>query len=186
MISKVRQDSAKFSNWRPKATETGRLVAYAVRMGWIAAVKPSAMRLRTVSGAGGQIVESTPSRPGRYYLARITDAGSVPCSATKFKGLHLLEAFFIAWKAAPGRIARKRSPPPDLRYPGRNQAVQSDGRRPTHMPPAPRPQAAPWPCIQRRAQSVTGIHGLIRGAKQHFLAGRKVDEGQHPKPYKTT
>lgn len=30
----------------------------------------------------GQIVEFTPSRPGRYYLARITDAGSVPCSTT--------------------------------------------------------------------------------------------------------
>lgn len=30
----------------------------------------------------GQIVESTPSRPRRYHLARIADAGSVPCSAT--------------------------------------------------------------------------------------------------------
>lgn len=34
---------------------------------------------------GGQIVESTPSRPRRYYLARQTDAGSVPCSTTIFK-----------------------------------------------------------------------------------------------------
>ena len=31
----------------------------------------------------GQIVESTPSRPRRYYLARIANAGSVPYSATK-------------------------------------------------------------------------------------------------------
>ena len=33
----------------------------------------------------GQIVESTPSRPRRYYLARIADAGSVPCSATIYQ-----------------------------------------------------------------------------------------------------
>ncbi|WP_324567848.1 hypothetical protein, partial [Ottowia sp.] len=30
MIGKVRQDSAKFSNWRPKTTELGRFVAYGV------------------------------------------------------------------------------------------------------------------------------------------------------------
>ena len=30
MIGKVRQDSAKFSNWRPKATELGRFVSYLV------------------------------------------------------------------------------------------------------------------------------------------------------------
>ena len=36
----------------------------------------------------GQIVESTASRPMRYYLAQKTDAGSVPCSATnQFKHL---------------------------------------------------------------------------------------------------
>src|SRR5690606_18946178 len=34
------------------------------------------------SNRSGQIVESTPSRPRRYYLTRQTDAGSVPCSAT--------------------------------------------------------------------------------------------------------
>src|SRR5690606_13527110 len=32
---------------------------------------------------GGQIVESTPSRPRCYYLALKADAGSVPCSATR-------------------------------------------------------------------------------------------------------
>ena len=31
---------------------------------------------------------------------------------------------------------------------------------------------------------VTGIHGLVRGAKAHFQAGRKVEEGQHLKPHK--
>jgi hypothetical protein len=34
------------------------------------------------SGSVGQIVEFTPSRPRRYYLVLITDAGSVPCSTT--------------------------------------------------------------------------------------------------------
>ena len=84
MIGKGRQDSAKFSNWRPKATELGRFVSYLLwdGMGWIASVKLSTTRLRTVSGVGGQIFESTPPRRRRYYLARITDAGSVPCSTT--------------------------------------------------------------------------------------------------------
>jgi hypothetical protein len=31
---------------------------------------------------------------------------------------------------------------------------------------------------------VTGTHGLIRGAKEHFLASRKVDDAEHLKPYK--
>src|SRR5690606_32090420 len=36
---------------------------------------------------GGQIVESTPSRPRCYYLALKADAGSVPCSTTRFLAL---------------------------------------------------------------------------------------------------
>ena len=43
----------------------------------------------------GQIVESTPSRPRRYHLARIADAGSVPCSATTYKGSEILRALFL-------------------------------------------------------------------------------------------
>lgn len=35
--------------------------------------------------ADAQIFESTPSRPRRYHLARIADAGSVPCSASRDK-----------------------------------------------------------------------------------------------------
>jgi hypothetical protein len=31
---------------------------------------------------------------------------------------------------------------------------------------------------------VTGIHGLIRDAKEHYDAGYKVDEGHHLRPYK--
>jgi hypothetical protein len=35
-----------------------------------------------------------------------------------------------------------------------------------------------------RRNPVTGIHGLVREAKEHFSAGQKVDEGKHLKPYK--
>ena len=82
MIGKVRQDSAKFSNWRPKATEPGRIVSCVVRDGRDCPSQAGATCLRTVSGAGGQIVEFTPSWPRRYYLALKADAGSVPCSST--------------------------------------------------------------------------------------------------------
>jgi hypothetical protein len=51
-------------------------------------------------------------------------------------------------------------------------------------PAVPRPRPTPRPRIPRLAQPVTGIHGLIRGAKEHFLASRKVDDDDHLKPYK--
>lgn len=60
-------------------------------MGWIASVKLSTTRLRTVSGVGGQIVEFTPPRRRRYYLARITDAGSVPCSTENGKMVEIVD-----------------------------------------------------------------------------------------------
>lgn len=31
---------------------------------------------------------------------------------------------------------------------------------------------------------MTGTHGLIRGAEEHFLASRKVDDAEHLKPYR--
>jgi hypothetical protein len=43
--------------------------------------------------------------------------------------------------------------------------------------------APPQPSVRR---SVTGIHGLIQGAKQHYENGYKVDEGQLLRPYKRT
>lgn len=52
------------------------------------------------------------------------------------------------------------------------------------MPPVSKPPAPPRPRIPKLARPVTGIHGLVRGAKEHFQAGRKIDEGQHLKPYK--
>lgn len=51
-------------------------------------------------------------------------------------------------------------------------------------PAVPKPRHAPTPRILRPARPVVGIHGLIRGAKAHFLASRKVDDEDHLKPYK--
>ena len=51
-------------------------------------------------------------------------------------------------------------------------------------PSVPKPHPTPSPRIPGLARPVTGTHGLIRGAKEHFLASRKVDEGGHLKPYK--
>lgn len=53
--------------------------------------------------------------------------------------------------------------------------------------PAPavlNPRPAPSPRVPRLARPVTDTHGLIRGAKEHFLASRKIDDAEHLKPYK--
>ena len=42
------------------------------------------------------VIEPTPSRPGRDHLARRTDAGLVPCSATIPKGSDSLRVLFVA------------------------------------------------------------------------------------------
>ena len=51
--------------------------------------------------------------------------------------------------------------------------------------PPPKPRRPP----QRRSEAQvriprTRIHGLIRGAKEHFENGRPVDDGAYLKPYK--
>lgn len=51
-------------------------------------------------------------------------------------------------------------------------------------PVVPRPRQAPSVRTPRPARPVVGIHGLIRGAKAHFLASRKVHDEVHLKPYK--
>jgi hypothetical protein len=51
-------------------------------------------------------------------------------------------------------------------------------------PVVPKPRQPPTPRIPCPVRPVVGIHGLIRGAKTHFLAGRKVDDEAHLKPYK--
>lgn len=51
-------------------------------------------------------------------------------------------------------------------------------------PAMPKPRPTPSPRVPRLARPVTGTHGLIRGAKEHFLASRKIDDAEHLKPYK--
>ncbi len=51
-------------------------------------------------------------------------------------------------------------------------------------PVLPRTRQPPTVRVPRPARPVVGIHGLIRGAKAHFLASRKVDDEDHLKPYK--
>ncbi len=51
-------------------------------------------------------------------------------------------------------------------------------------PSVPKPRPVSSPRVPRLPRPVTGTHGLIRGAKEQFLATRKVDEGEHLKPYK--
>ena len=40
------------------------------------------------------------------------------------------------------------------------------------------------PVASRARRIVTGTHGLIRGAKQHYETGYKVEDGQLLRPYK--
>jgi hypothetical protein len=54
-------------------------------------------------------------------------------------------------------------------------------------PPAPRVRAVTAtsaPAQPRARRVVTGTHGLIQGAKQHYERGYKVEEGQLLRPYK--
>ncbi len=54
-------------------------------------------------------------------------------------------------------------------------------------PPAPRIRAVTAtsaPAQPRAHRAVTGIHGLIHGAKHHYERGYKVEEGQLLRPYK--
>ena len=53
---------------------------------------------------GGQIVESTPSRPRCYYLALKADAGSVPCSTTNNKTPTVLGWGFFLPDRADSRV----------------------------------------------------------------------------------
>ena len=53
---------------------------------------------------GGQIVESTPSRPRCYYLALKADAGSVPCSATNTQTPTVLRWGFFLRAGAGSRV----------------------------------------------------------------------------------
>lgn len=54
------------------------------------------------------------------------------------------------------------------------------------LPLSPRPVASneTTPATPRAHRIVTGTHGLIRGAKQHYETGYKVEDGQLLRPYK--
>jgi hypothetical protein len=50
--------------------------------------------------------------------------------------------------------------------------------------PPPKPLVVARVRVPRIGRPVTGTHGLIRDAKSHFETGRKIDEGEHLKPFK--
>jgi hypothetical protein len=66
--------------------------------------------------------------------------------------------------------------------PGDQLSWSQDGE--LQLPPQPRLATPPSPSRPRLRHPVTGTHGLIRDAKEHFDAGLKVDEGKHLRPYK--
>lgn len=103
------------------------------------------------------------------YLARVCTALRVPRPERGY------------WaKLAVGK-APERPALPELQ-PGDPIVWSRTDEFPTPTVPKPRPTSRPR--VPRLAQPVTGTHGLVRGAKEHFLASRKVDEGEHLKPYK--
>ncbi len=104
------------------------------------------------------------------YLARVCAALRVPRPERGY------------WaKLAVGKASQRPALPEPL--PG-DPAVWSrtDAELPAPAVPKPRPTRSPR--APRLARPVTGTHDLIRGAKEYFLASRKVDEAEHLKPYK--
>jgi hypothetical protein len=78
----------------------------------------------------------------------------------------------------------KAPPRPTLpeALPGDQQFWSQDGDFPATRLRAVTATTAP--AQPRPYRSLTGIHGLIQGAKQHYERGYKVDEGQLLRPYK--
>ncbi len=105
------------------------------------------------------------------YLARICTALRVPRPERGY------------WaKLAVGKASK--APPLSDAQPGDLMAwLRADGL-PAPVASKPLPPTNPQPRVKRPIRPVTGVHGLIRGAKEHFLAGREVKEGEHLKPYK--
>lgn len=83
----------------------------------------------------------------------------------------------LAVGKAPEKPALPDAQPGDQVSWSQNGELQSP-TRPNVLTPSPRPPR------RQLSRVVTGIHGLIRDAKGHYDAGRKVDEGQHLRPYK--
>lgn len=103
------------------------------------------------------------------YLARVCAALGVPRPERGYWAK-------LAVGRAPGRPSLPAPQPGD-------PVVWSRG---DELPVASTPTQRPLPSLpsQPPARPVTGTHGLIRGAKELLLAGRKVDENEHLKPYK--
>jgi hypothetical protein len=103
------------------------------------------------------------------YLARICTALRVPRPERGY------------WaKLAVGKAPKR----PALPEPQPGDPIEWSRTDEFPAPSVPKPRPTPRPRVPRLTRHVTGTHGLIRGAKEHFLASRKVDEGEHLKPYK--
>ena len=76
-----------------------------------------------------------------------------------------------------------KAPPLPEPEPGDPQVWSRSGGMPVRTSPVPTslPTISPR---RRPKRAVTGTHGLIRGAKEHFLGGRDVKENDYLKPYK--
>lgn len=94
-------------------------------------------------------------RPGVGYWAKVAVGRAPPA-----KPLPPAEPGDQLYWAKDGDL--RRVPPPK-----RSVALESDVSRST-----------------RSRKKVSGLHGLVRGAKAHFESGRAVEEGQYLKPYK--
>lgn len=103
------------------------------------------------------------------YLARICSILRVPRPERGYWAK-------LAVGKAPGR------PPLPEAQPGDQVSWSKDGD--FHFAKKPRRTALPESKANKPRLPVTGMHSLVRGAKAHFQASRKVEEGQHLKPYK--
>jgi hypothetical protein len=108
----------------------------------------------------GQIIESTPSRPRRYHLARIADAGSVPCSATTIPKKPVLPGlvFFLPVQSRLG------GPAPDLhaqKAPARlASGPMAHQSWPGHSIPAPQAAAGSRPAPQSGRQCLAELPSI--------------------------
>lgn len=104
------------------------------------------------------------------YMARVCSVLRVPRPESGY------------WaKLAVGKAPQK--PPLSEAQPG-DQVVWSKDGELRSPPPRPKPVVPRKAGIPRLAKPVIGTHSLIRGAKTHFENSRRIDEGQHLKPYK--
>lgn len=102
------------------------------------------------------------------YMARVCSALHVPRPERGYWAK-------LAVGKAPDKALLPDAQPGDQISWSQNGELQSPPRPHVPLPRPPRKQSS---------RVITGVHGLIRDAKGHYDAGRKVDEGQHLRPYK--